>query len=600
MKFCSLCRRAAPVEAAVCPHDGSPLVEQGDVAPGPGETIAGYRLLDVVAQGAAGTVYLTADRTSGRKLALKLLTADLCRTASIQRIRREARNTVKLSNPHIAGVIECGDHEGRFFIVREWLDGHPLSVAMRSENRMDVARAGAIVGQVCTALVLIHRVGLIHRDLGPSHVFLTSGAAAPTVKLIDIGVAARVAGADGPPDVFGSPRVLSPEAAEGKPINLRSDLYSLGCLLFEMLTGSPVFSGSPEELVAQHASATPPRLRELVPALPPALDQLVAKMLAKQPTARPFNASIVQREIERILVEQKPPPAPAAARRGSPTHQREDDLGMIDTLYDQAFTVEAVRAAVARASEPSSAAEPVPLEPTGGAETVFDTAPMPRPPTTPEPAVATPVPSVATPTPAAPAPVPVAPTPVPVVAAPAPAAPTPEPAIATPVPIKSLTATIMGIPLKDPVQPGSFHEVPAKPQLEPGDTVRERESAIERRVMPFMSAEDFPFEELATDQPPAPAAAPGPVPATGAGVAPLAARAPATAPSDRIDDRDLRQAGLGPRVPLWAVLIIVAGLFVLLSFVGGIALCTLLGCRTGPPGTDLEPAAVTRPVETSR
>lgn len=595
MKFCSLCRRAAPREATICSFDGCPLVEHDDVTPQSGETISRYRLLDVVAQGATGTVYRAEDQTSGRKLVLKLLTAELSQSPTvIHKIRRETKNTIKLANPHVAGVIECGDHDGRFFIVRDWLDGHPLSVTMREAGRMDLERVCGIVGQICTALTLIHRVGLVHRDLKPNHVFLVEGEGEPSVKLIDIGVAARVVGVESQRDVYGSLGYLSPEAAEGKLVNLRSDLYSLGCLIFEMLTGAPVFTGNnPTELVSQHISATPRRLSELAPEAPQALDQFVMKMLAKQATVRPFNASIVQREVERILAEHRAPPAPAGAGPGSAHEAREEDLGMVDTLYDNAFTVDAVKAAVAHADREY---EPAPAPSGGqliGADTMPDAPAVAMPQVDPQPAS----PQLSAPMvlagaePEASAPTP---TPPPQVRAPA-AAPAEMPAS-----IKSAKATIMGLPVMDPEKVAA---VRAASSARP---------ATSAEKMPFVSMADFPYDELAT-QPELTAAPPvqSLQPTAQAGTTRPASyevqyRQTPPAPTPAVDPHGTvsEPPDEGPvrRSSWWKVLLVIAGLFVLLSIAGGVALCTLSGCRAAPTssGTPSDSATLGRPSTESR
>ena len=347
MKFCTLCRRSAPDEASTCSFDGCPLIESAEITPAPGEIISRYRLVKIAALGDAGTVYLAEDVGSKDRVALKLLSPELCDTKSvIQRIRRESKNAIKLSNPHVASVRDCGEHEGRSFIVREWLEGQPLSVLIREEMRMETPRALAITHQICTALSLIHRVGLVHRDLKPNHVFMAEDDGQLVVKLIDIGVAAQARDVSNEHLVFGCPGYLSPEAALGKMVSPRSDLYSLGCLLYELLVGTPAFLGNAPTLVEQHASSPPPRLSEILPDAPSALDQLLTKMLSKQATARPFNASIVQREIARIAPRCAEPILSVSKRNTRAPNPPIDDLGMAETLYDNAFTADQVMAAV--------------------------------------------------------------------------------------------------------------------------------------------------------------------------------------------------------------------------------------------------------------
>lgn len=361
MRFCTLCRRSVPPGATICSFDGHPLTGEIVIEPTSGITVAGYRILDAIAHGESGTVYRAEDGTSGSRVALKLLSQELCSTAAVMhRVRRENKNAIKLANPNVARVLDCGDHDGRFFVVREWLEGHPLSVVLKEEGRLAVDRAGAIAFQICAALGLIHRVGLVHRDLKPNHVFVSNNEQTGEwlVKLIDIGIAAKVTGVETTRDIYGTPTYLSPEQAEGKLVSFRSDLYSLGCILFEMLTGNPVFEGTAQQLKDQHQTTTVPNIATFRDDAPPHLAQLVTKLLAKQASARPFSAAMVQRELERVVPNCKLPLAPVMTGRGgvvasapppsvSPQPQAGEGLGMADTLFSGSITADAVQAAAA-------------------------------------------------------------------------------------------------------------------------------------------------------------------------------------------------------------------------------------------------------------
>lgn len=392
MRFCTLCRRSVPAGATICSFDGHPLTGDIAIEPTPGITVAGYRLIDVVAHGESGTVYRAEDGTSGTRVALKLLSQDLCATAAVMhRVRRETKNAIKLANSNVARVLDCGDHEGRFFVVREWLEGHPLSVVLKEEGRLAIDRTGAVAFQICAALGLIHRVGLVHRDLKPNHVFVANNEQTGewVVKLIDIGIAAKVIDVETTRDIYGTPAYLSPEQAEGKLVSFRSDLYSLGCILFEMLSGNPVFTGSSQQLKDQHQTTTVPSISAIREDVPPHLAQLISKLLAKQASARPFSAAMVQRELERVVPNCKLPLAPVMTGRGgvvasapppsvSPQPQAGEGLGMADTLFSGSITSDAVQAAVGPADGQSTVRGLGPAQQPGAAQPSVPT-PAPEP-----------------------------------------------------------------------------------------------------------------------------------------------------------------------------------------------------------------------------
>lgn len=378
MKFCTLCRRDVPVGASICSYDGHPLTEDIPIVPAPGDTVGGYSIVDVVAHGDAGTVYRATD-SSGSRVALKILDSELCATASVlHRVRRETKNAIKLASPNVARILDCGDHDGRFFVVREWIDGHPLSVAIHEEQPMPVGRVAAIAYQVSAALALVHRVGLVHRDLKPNHIIIGRNGDSDEwiVKLIDIGVAAKVQGIQVSRDVFGTLEYLSPEQAEGKLVSFRSDLYSLGCIVYELLTGAPLFQGTPQEIIDAHKAHEPPDVMQLRPEIPPAFSQLISKLLSKQASARPFSAAMVQRELERAVPECKQPLAPVAVGRGGVASsaprasappvaapQAGEDMAMAETLFGANINADDVKQAIAGgppAPTPAPAAAPVP------------------------------------------------------------------------------------------------------------------------------------------------------------------------------------------------------------------------------------------------
>jgi serine/threonine-protein kinase len=430
MKFCTLCRRAA-VAGMRCSHDGSPLSELA--VPELAGAIPRYRVVEVAAQGDTGTVYRAQEAQSGRTVGLKLVSRELGANPSVMdRVRRETKNMIKLANPHVARVLECGELEGQFFVVREWLDGHPLSVIMGREGPMSITRAAAIAHQLCTALDLVHRIGLVHRDLKPNHVFLSEAPDSTVAKLIDTAIAAPLRGRSRSREVAGTAAYIAPEQAEGKLVSFRSDLYSLGALLFHMLVGRPPYEGTEAEMVDQHLSAPPPAADQFRPDVPPPLARLIETLMARQPASRPFSAATVHRELEQVAPDCTGPIGslvqPAVPAPVAPVGGMGSDMGMAATMFGtEGIDAEAVRAAVAQ-----TAAVPA-IRPAGAAVAQTVAAPAIRPVgaaeaqtlavsavTTPSapaaqmiPGVATPPPSVATPLAEAATPLPSAATPLP-------------------------------------------------------------------------------------------------------------------------------------------------------------------------------------------
>ena len=373
MRFCTLCRRAAPAPASHCAHDGCVLTVDQPVEHA-SQTVGRYQLMEIAAKGETGVVFRAQDTSSGRFVAVKFLDAALSADAAVmQRVLRETKNAIKLANPNVARVLECGDHQGRFFVVREWLEGHPLSVAMKTEGQMHLARAAAIIYQICGALGLVHRVGLTHRDLKPSHIFLAQTNQAWDVKLIDVGLPAPIKELQSKKNIWGAVGYVSPEQAEGKPESFRSDLYSLGVLFFEMLAGRPLYSGSVQEVLAQHLAGTPTDIATLRPDVPAPVGQLLSKLLARQAAARPFSASVVQRDLERVVPACKEPLAPVTPHRpvnvapaagpkvGPAAGGGGEDMAMAATLFGTAIDASAVRAAYQQGASAPSPMSPAPV-----------------------------------------------------------------------------------------------------------------------------------------------------------------------------------------------------------------------------------------------
>src|SRR5882724_2456904 len=248
-----------------------------------------------------GVVYLAEHAVIGRQAAIKLLLPAMSANAeAVTRFFNEARATARIKHPGIVEILDCGTlPNAQAYIVMEFLPGETLGSYAGRYGKLssDVNLARAIVRQVATALAAAHARGIIHRDLKPDNVFLCSEGGAvdvATVKILDFGIAKLVSAGQMPAvtttsELLGTPVYISPEQCRGaKDLDHRTDIYSLGCIAFELLTGAPVFHASSlAELIASHMFKAPPPLQELEPAVPAAFAQLILRMLAKSPAERP-------------------------------------------------------------------------------------------------------------------------------------------------------------------------------------------------------------------------------------------------------------------------------------------------------------------------
>ncbi len=277
----------------------------------------------------------------GRTVAVKMLRVDLARDPSFQaRFRREAQSAASLNHPSIVAVYDTGediiDGLSLPYIVMEYVDGSTLRELLQSGRRLLPERAMEITAGVLQALEYSHRNGIVHRDIKPGNVMLTRSGA---VKVMDFGIARAVADTSATMTqtaaVIGTAQYLSPEQARGESVDARSDLYSTGCLLYELLTGRPPFVGdSPVSVAYQHVREDPVPPSQLDPELTPVIDRIVLTALAKNPDNRYQSADEMRADIERAI-EGRPVAAPAivpdATQRIAPVAA---STGMYDPLLD--------------------------------------------------------------------------------------------------------------------------------------------------------------------------------------------------------------------------------------------------------------------------
>lgn len=253
---------------------------------------ARYRLGDVIGRSLMSEVRRGEDLRLNRTVAIKLLRDD-GDPRSAARFEREAQILASLHHPNIVVVFDTGVDDEDRFIVMEFIEGPTLRELLDNDGPLSLERASDITSKLASALGLAHDRGIVHRDIKPSNVMLPHDGG---VKLVDMGIA-RLLSQEALTltlTVLGTARYLSPENARGDRLDGRSDVYSLGCVLFEMLTGRTPFEGSPVALSFAHVNTPPPRVRSINPGVPAAIDELVASMLEKDPAHRPQTGEAVQ------------------------------------------------------------------------------------------------------------------------------------------------------------------------------------------------------------------------------------------------------------------------------------------------------------------
>ncbi|MCA1622041.1 MAG: serine/threonine protein kinase [Acidobacteria bacterium] len=325
MLQCPKCLRRFDAEVTVCPEDGTPLGAETTVADTaaprgmPADELLGlvlddkYRLDERLGEGGMGTVYRATHLLIERHVAVKVLNPRLVADETAkERFRREARAAGRLQHSNAVATTDFGEtKDGLVYLVMELLEGRPLREVLAREAPLEPARAVSLMLQIAAAVEAAHEAGIIHRDLKPANIFLVLRPDSPyIVKVLDFGIAklatSEEAGGEfsyndtltGTGVMIGTPRYMSPEQCDGAQLTPASDVYSLGVILYEMLTGQTPFSGvSPLALALKHSSEEPRPPRELAANIPPALEAVVLHALAKGADERPSDAGEFRREL---------------------------------------------------------------------------------------------------------------------------------------------------------------------------------------------------------------------------------------------------------------------------------------------------------------
>jgi eukaryotic-like serine/threonine-protein kinase len=345
-----------------------------------GVRFGSYSIVGEIGRGGMGAVYLGTHAVLDQLAAIKVLLPDQDDPSMVERFLNEARATARLRHPHIVQVIDCAKNaDGQAYIIMEYLRGESLRsyLARRGPLGQRTAFLSLIGFQTAEALASAHAQGVIHRDVKPDNIYLAARTPSGTevaVKVLDFGIAKiaaetrRGGSVTRSGLVIGTPLYMSPEQCRSfRDVDTRSDIYALGCIIFEMFAGRPPFDGdNAVGLISAHLVDVPPELTEIVPGVPPELSRLVARMLAKRPDARPASMS----EVAQVLSAHCDP---AALRSGVIALASDDrvlvpDLAFMPAVAPTTPAIVAARAGGTRRLEPSDANREVTAPPAAAGE----------------------------------------------------------------------------------------------------------------------------------------------------------------------------------------------------------------------------------------
>ncbi|MBZ0238612.1 MAG: protein kinase [Deltaproteobacteria bacterium] len=306
-------QHAGGAMAASAAHQQQQELEPDDSQPIIGHIIDGrYRVVELIGEGGMGKVYLAEHVEIGKRVALKVLHPSYSRMPDlVERFRREARAASKIGHPNIVDVTDSGTTaDGSAYFVMEYLEGVELGSVIEREGALELARAIRIAQQMCRALAGAHAAGIIHRDLKPENVFLTiRDGNADFVKVLDFGIAKTTEAEDlrerrltSPGMAMGTPEYMAPEQAAGRQADARCDVYALGAILYEMLTGVPPYQGDNfMEILTKKATVDPVSPSHLRSTIPAQVSQLVMQAMARNPEDRPPSMEAFEYELTKCL-----------------------------------------------------------------------------------------------------------------------------------------------------------------------------------------------------------------------------------------------------------------------------------------------------------
>ncbi len=302
LKVCPHCGTEYETAARFCPADGTALRPKGSDSLIGSVLAERYHILKRIGEGGMGRVYLGEHVKMNRQCAIKVMSPALVNDAeSASRFAREASSAARIIHPNVAAVFDYGESEGLVYLVMEYVDGEPLSRMLAREAPFALERAVDLARQIADGLGAAHELGIVHRDLKPDNILVTrSKSGREVAKVVDFGIAKAMQEGAGEALtrtglVIGTPEFMSPEQLLGDPIDARSDLYALGCILHLMLTAAPAFDApTREQMIKRRLSENPPHAQELDPGIPDSIDRVIVKLLARTPDERYGSAAEVR------------------------------------------------------------------------------------------------------------------------------------------------------------------------------------------------------------------------------------------------------------------------------------------------------------------
>jgi len=312
---CPKCKEENSEKSKYCASCGEKLIPTGEVDPSPtqtlftvfkdlpiGHTFAGrYQVIEELGLGGMGRVYKVLDKTVDEKVALKLLNPDIAaQEQTIERFRNELKLARKISHRHVCRMYDLSEAEGMPFITMEYIAGEDLKSLIKRAGQISVGKAINLAQQICEGLVEAHRTGVVHRDLKPQNIMVDMEGNA---KITDFGIARSIKtkGLTGTGVIIGTPEYMSPEQVDGKPVDLRSDLYSLGIILYELVTGKLPFEGdTPLSVAVKHKIEEPRAPQDINAQIPGDLNRVILKCMAKDKKERYQSAQELLSDLKKI------------------------------------------------------------------------------------------------------------------------------------------------------------------------------------------------------------------------------------------------------------------------------------------------------------